>query len=97
MGSGCHYKCTNADCGYEAAISGGRDWGFCGAVESMVCLDCKELMDVLTAPVPDLTPIQPTCEECEGTNLRKFVYGRTRCPKCKATLKRDDDSHYMWD
>ena len=51
----------------------------------------------LVAPAPDLKPIQPKCGECEGTNLRKFFYGRTRCPKCRAKLKRDADSGYEWD
>ena len=59
MGFAYSYKCTNAECVYEATISGGKDFGFCGEVESMVCLDCKELMDVLTAPAPDLKPIEP--------------------------------------
>ena len=59
MGFAYSYKCTNAECGYEATISWGKDFVFCGEEESMVCLDCKELMGVLTAPAPDLKPIEP--------------------------------------
>jgi predicted nucleic acid-binding Zn ribbon protein len=97
MGSAYSYKCTNSECGYEATISGGKSCGFCGEVESMTCLDCKELMDVLTAPAPDLKPIEPRCDECKGQNLKKFYSGRTRCPKCGSRLKKDTNSDIMWD
>ena len=97
MGSAYSYKCTNPECGHEATISGGKSCGFCGEVESMVCLDCKELMDVLTAHAPDLKPIEPRCNECKGKNLKKFYPGRTRCPKCRSKMKQDPDSMVMWD
>ena len=65
----------------------------------MLCMDCKELMDVLTAPAPDLKPIEPRCGECNGRNLKKFYPGRTRCPKCGSKIKEDPDSKVvvMWD
>jgi hypothetical protein len=63
----------------------------------MVCLDCKELMDVLTAPAPDLKPIEPRCNECKGKNLRKFYPGRTGCPKCGSKMKRDPSTLVRWD
>ena len=97
MGCAFSYKCTNPRCGYEATISGRKDFGFCGEVESMVCLDCKELMDVLTAPAPNLKPIKPRCDECKGKNLRKFYPDRTRCPRCGSRLKKDTNSDIMWD
>ena len=97
MGSAYSYKCTNSECGYETTISGGKDFGFCGEVESMVCLDCKELMNVLIAPAPKLKPIEPRCDECKGQNLKKFYSGRTRCPKCGSRLKKDPNSDIRWD
>jgi len=97
MGCADSYKCTNPNCGYEATISGGKDCGFCGEVESMVCLDCKEWMDVLIAPAPKLKPIEPRCDECKGQNLKKFYPGRTRCPKCGSKMKKDPYSMIMWD
>lgn len=63
----------------------------------MVCLDCKELMDVLTAPAPDLKPIKPRCDNCKGQNLTKFYPGKTRCPKCGSKIKQDPDSMVIWD
>jgi len=97
MGSAYSYKCTNSECGYEATISGGKDCGFLGEVESMVCLDCKELMDVLTAPAPDLKPIEPRCDKCMGRNLKKFYSSRTGCPKCGSKIKRDPSTLVRWD
>jgi predicted nucleic acid-binding Zn ribbon protein len=97
MGSAYSYKCTNSDCGHEATISGGKDCGFLGEVESMVCLDCKELMDVLVAPAPKLKPIEPRCDECKGQNLKKFYPGRTGCPKCGSKIKRDPSTLVRWD
>ena len=97
MGSAFSYKCANPECGYEATISGGKSCGFCGEVESMTCLDCKELMDVLIAPAPKLKPIEPRCDECKGQNLKKFYSGRTRCPKCGSRLKKDTNSDILWD
>ena len=97
MGFAYSYKCTNSECGYEATISGGKDCGVCGEVESMTCLDCKELMDVLIAPAPKLKPIEPRCDECKGQNLKKFYSGRTRCPKCGSRLKKDPNSDILWD
>jgi uncharacterized protein with PIN domain len=54
-------------------------------------------MDVLTAPAPDLKPIEPRCDECKGQNLKKFYPGRTRCPKCGARLRKDPNSDVLWD
>jgi predicted nucleic acid-binding Zn ribbon protein len=96
MGSCFDYKCSNPACGYEATVSGGKDMGFCGEVETMVCLDCKELMDVLTAAAPDLKAVERKCDECGGKNLKVFHSGKTRCPKCGGRLKKGDD-HILWD
>jgi len=96
MGCCFDYKCSNPSCGYEATVSGGKDMGFCGEVETMVCLDCKELMDVLTAAAQDLKPVEKKCNECEGKNLKVFHPGKTRCPKCGARLKKSEDFN-LWD
>lgn len=96
MGRCFEFKCSNPSCGYEATVSGGKDMGFCGEVETMVCLDCKELMDVLTAAAPDLKTVEKKCDECEGKNLKVFHSGKTRCPKCGARLKKSED-FILWD
>jgi hypothetical protein len=97
MGACFDYRCSNPSCGYEATVSGGRDMGFCGEVQTMVCLDCKELMNVLTAPAPHLKPVKPKCDECGGRKLELFVEGKTPCPKCGSRLDKDEDSMKLWD
>ncbi len=97
MGRCFEFKCSNPSCGYEATVSGGKDMGFCGEVETMVCLDCKELMDVLTAAAPDLKAVERKCDECGGKNLKVFRFGKTVCPKCSGKLDRDEDSMVLWD
>ena len=100
MGFCFEYKCTNPACGYASTVSGGKDFGFCGEVETMVCLDCKELMDVLVAEpaaTPSgLKPVERKCAECGGKNLKKFHSGKTRCPKCGSRLEKSKDFN-LWD
>jgi hypothetical protein len=54
MGRCFEFKCSNPSCGYVATVSGGKDMGLCGEVETMVCLDCEKLMDFLPAAMPNL-------------------------------------------
>lgn len=101
MGCCFDYQCSHPDCGYEATVSGGKDHGFCGEVQTMVCLDCKDLLDVLTAEpsanAPSgLAPVERKCGECGGKNLKLFHSGKTRCPKCGARLKKSDNFD-LWD
>ena len=100
MGFCFEYKCTNPACGYASTVSGGKDFGFCGEVETMVCLDCQELLDVLVAEpaaTPSgLKPVERKCDECGGKNLKKFHSGKTRCPKCGFRLKKSEDFN-LWD
>ncbi len=100
MGFCFEYQCTNPACGFASTVSGGKDFGFCGEVETMVCLDCKELLDVLVAE-PAATPsglklVERKCDECGGKNLKKFHSGKTRCPKCGFRLKKSEDFN-LWD
>jgi predicted nucleic acid-binding Zn ribbon protein len=69
--------------------------GFCGEVQTMVCLDCKELMNVLTAAASDLKAVERKYDECGGKNLKVFRSGKTRCPKCGAWLKKSDNFN-LW-
>ncbi len=47
MGRTYLFEC--AKCGYRAKISGGPDRGFHFAVQTILCLECRELHDAVTA------------------------------------------------
>jgi len=64
---GTRYGFTCEQCGYETIVSGGKDWGFSCATETMVCHGCNELVDVLI--------------EVRGHTASDIDYGR--CPKCR--------------
>jgi len=44
---GTHYLFGCSNCGYTAEVSGGKDCGFFATVRTMLCTDCRELVDVL--------------------------------------------------
>jgi len=46
MGRTFHFQCPH--CGYQARVVGGADAGINCAVQTIVCLDCRRLFDVLT-------------------------------------------------
>jgi hypothetical protein len=46
MGRTFHFEC--AHCQYQARVGGGADSGINCAVQTIVCLDCRRLFDVLT-------------------------------------------------
>jgi hypothetical protein len=46
MGRTYLFECPK--CGYRSRVSGGGDHGFHFAVQTIVCLDCKELYDAVT-------------------------------------------------
>jgi uncharacterized paraquat-inducible protein A len=101
MGNAYECQCVNPACGYEAVISGGKAFGMLSKVETMVCLDCKELRDVeiaRTAPTKSgFKAMKKKCGECGSVKLRKFYKSKTRCPKCGGRLKTNYDAWILWD
>jgi len=54
MGRTYLFEC--AKCGYRAKVAGGADRGFHLAVQTIQCLECRELHDAVTElKVPDLS------------------------------------------
>ena len=45
MGEEYLFRCNQ--CSYEAFISGGLDFGFVAVTHTMICHDCRKLVDVL--------------------------------------------------
>ena len=65
-----------------------------GPTKSIVCLDCAELQDVVVyegeveARLRDTTAT-PECYEKSGHNVREWKHPGP-CPKCGATMVRDE-------
>ena len=74
------------DCHYKTSVSESVDRTSIVELEPMICLDCNELMNVITAKIETgntRLPVERLCNLCRGTNL--IVWTR-ECPKCGEDL-----------
>lgn len=102
MGSKFAFECP--DCGYSAVVSGGRDFGMMAVVQTMVCQDCKHLVDVLIGRFgeegptgdPDYDAQLGRCPDCEGQDVHLWQ-SEHPCPKCGVGMTRNSDFHMLWD
>ena len=77
MGSKSGYRCRG--CGYEAIVSGGPDIGMVIRTQTMTCLDCRELVDVITGFhfENERDDDIGRCPKCKGRRLKEWGEGRT--------------------
>ena len=102
MGQAFKFVCP--DCKYSSTVSGGRDFGMLAVVRTMVCEDCREVVDVLIGRYSEDGPTGDPeydrdlnlCPECQGKNVRPWSKKHT-CPRCDSEMVQDEDSHIMWD
>jgi len=101
---GTHYQFDCPTCSHEAMVSGGRDCGMVAVTMTMVCRDCRDLVDVLIGahdregPTgdPDYDKNLDICPECGGRNLIPWS-DKHQCPRCGSTMEKDDIVIVMWD
>lgn len=86
----CHFMCSN--CGYQTDAKGTAEReGFVFA-ETVVCLDCKEIVDVVAGFDAEVlgflsfgkTGMTP-CPKCHSSNLTAWANDHP-CPKCGHSL-----------
>lgn len=103
MGTTHTFDCP--DCGYLAMVSGGRDYGMIAVVQTMVCEDCQNLVDVLIGrdfedgPTgdPEYDKDLGTCPQCHGRNVAPWPEEHP-CPRCKSPMAINPDwSQTDWD
>ncbi len=101
MGTSYQYTCEN--CGYEAQVSGGRDFGMVAVVRTMFCRGCRELVDVLIGQYgldgpsgdPDYDKDLGICRECQGADVVVWVDGDP-CPRCEGRMSSGQGAT-LWD
>ncbi len=105
---GTHFEFICEGYGYSAEVSGGKDRGMIAVVQTMICSDCTELVDVLIGrPGQDLPTDVPElddpdldlgygyCPQCDGKNVAPWEESR-RCPRCDARMKKGN-TRAQWD
>lgn len=100
---GACYQFTCPGCGYSAEVSGGRGVGMDAVVQTMICQDCRALVDVLIGrhgrdgPTGDVDYDKHlgACPDCGGRHVVSWKQGEP-CPKCSAKMKRGSMTT-LWD
>ena len=86
MGQTYSFTCTK--CGYDAGVSGGKDWGWYVVVRTSICKDCSNLVDVITGfrgndgtyGTPEDKAEIGLCPDCRSKNVVPWGKGHP-CPK----------------
>ena len=100
MGIQIEFTCQS--CGYNAEVSGGKDYGMVAVVQTMVCGSCSELLDVLIGRGGEEGPTGDSdydkdlgvCPQCRGKDL--VVWEESMgCPKCEGRM--NEGQRTLWD
>ena len=100
VGNKFQFRCET--CGYEATVSGGGDAGISILTITVVCEDCEELYDVVTAEMPErgtgtrnFVPMEPRCP-VSGEHAIEAWQHPGACPRCGSELV-EGGSRVLWD
>ena len=93
MGTWYTFECPS--CGYSAVVSGGRDWGMAAVVQTMVCSDCKDVVDVIIGEEGEVYPrIQSDSKEQDLYPAKIFPSDSFYvCPNCKNANMTNWENH----
>ena len=97
MGTCYQFDCPA--CQYSAEVSGGDDAGMEFLTTTIVCRDCQQLFDVpsgWTEPFAARKPPQIRCPKSKKHPITKWQAGGL-CPKCGATMRKNDSTIVCWD
>jgi len=101
MGAYYQFRCKH--CGYEVMTSGGKDRGISVSIQTMVCRDCKKLVDVNVGKYKQdretgkemFVPEAGCCPSCKNTNLDEWGKEMS-CPKCEGFMDKGEMTA-IWD
>ena len=102
---GLRYLGTCEQCSYQGMASGGRDCGFFVWTESVICNNCTELLDVqigYTRGADEVGMEKQTwhlrrCSTCRRKRDILTWDESHPCPKCGATMVREEEGGLLWD
>jgi hypothetical protein len=88
--------------GYRAEVSGGEDAGYLIVTQTMTCLDCKRLVDVVEGESHHGSLVSDihTFGRCPRFRGRRVIpWHRSRpCPRCAVRMKKLDTRRVcFWD
>ena len=96
---GTRYRFVCEDCGYSAAVAGGKDRRYVLDYETMTCNFCHELVDVAIGPSDGVVLDKEIedevmedigrCPECGKNRLSPWNAEIRPCPKCGNSMKLD--------
>jgi hypothetical protein len=101
MGSQSEFTCEK--CGYQAEVSGRKDFGMVAVVQTMICESCCQLVDVLIGRSGEEGPTGDAdydrdlgvCPECRGNQVSAWSTSRP-CPKCEGRMI-EGEMTCLWD
>jgi hypothetical protein len=107
-----HFTFRCSQCGYSAEISGGSDAGYSFCTQTILCFECKELMDIVTAVVrgeqqagmeitgeiadSPLLNVRMKCEKDSSHHWREWNSPDV-CPRCNNPMSHDPNLITLWD
>lgn len=81
---GCHFDFVCPECGYHVEVSGGDDCGFIVRTRTVVCEECKRIVDVVTSKTPwdDNSVAADGALECPACKGPVHAWHDNMCPRC---------------
>ena len=100
MGQSYYFECPS--CNYSVTASDGVDCGFVAVVQSMICTDCTEVVDVLIGErgkvfARDICTQEDKfyiCPKCKKDHLSEWE--NKECPKC-GQIMENEGLGILWD
>jgi|GEM_PF-3597369 len=101
MGQSFGFRCTR--CRRKTQVGGGFEGGLGCATQTVYCLKCKTVQDIVVLKWPDFHPEEQTnvppspCRRCKAKDYAEWNMGDS-CPNCGGNMKmKDNGDRILWD
>jgi len=94
---GAHYTYSCDRCGYAVEVSGKPDFGYTIETATVICLDCRALVDAVTGSrAKEADPAIGICPVCRGSRIAEWDAARRPCPRCEGHMIKGELAA-LWD